>query len=65
MFFIPPYPYGDDDDDGGDSGATPPAPVAKQSDAPLPLWLPQIESALARGAIRDPFEVACQIARGE
>ena len=32
---------------------------------PLPIWLPDIEKALKERRIRDPYEEALKIARGE
>ena len=38
----------------------------KAEDKPkLPLWLPDIEIAMASGAMLDPFEEAKKMARGE
>lgn len=42
--------------------ATEEVPVAP---TPLPVWHDEIEAALKAGRIRDPFEEACKVARGE
>ena len=40
-------------------------PSPEPEPPPLPLWLPEIEVARRDGRIRDPFDEAIKLARGE
>lgn len=38
---------------------------AKKKPDPLPIWLPDIEKAIKSGKIRNPYDEAIKLARGE